>query len=309
MRCTEEVNPDVVLADDAGVDTSASARAAATATTDRMARDVPVVMTEVSQITCNPSGVSRVFRSTARETPGLPGAPRARSKVTQMTLSLRRRTSAVAATAVVLAAGLALATMAASSAASAQGVTGARPRTATAVDPSRALLHVSHMPLVNQVQDWTRVARRTGRVSTAQPEPLSVLGATRTARRDFALPGASATNVVLTFDSKFDATMAFRQVRTWRWHTTDNIPPGGRVLHTGAHVWVPVEEGRGSYFPFVFKLDAAADEGTFEWLGVTRRERAVSIVAWRVDGQDATYDVDPTIRSLEIANRRLARLG
>lgn len=229
--------------------------------------------------------------------------------MTPSTTISRRATTVGATTVGVLAAGLALGLLATSPAASAQDTTGARPRAATTAGPDRALLHVSHMPEVNTVQEWARVPTRRGRVSTAQPEPLSSLGALGRARRDFALPGASATNVVLTFRSKFAATMAFREVRTWRQHTTDNIPPEGRVLYTGPHTSVPVEKGRASYFPFVFKTDAAADDGTFEWLGVTRRERAVSIVAWRVDGQDATYDVDPTIRSVKIANRLLGRLG
>jgi hypothetical protein len=32
-------------------------------------------------------------------------------------------------------------------------------------------------------------------------------------------------------------------------------------------------------------------------------------VAWRVNGADATYDVDPTIASVQTANAKLARLG
>jgi hypothetical protein len=225
------------------------------------------------------------------------------------TIARRRLTASVAATAGVLAAGVALGVAGPATAASTAGASGTSPSATTAVDPNDGLLRASQMPVADQVEDWAKVARRTGRVSTAQPEPLSSLDATRAARRDFAMPGGSATSVVLTFGSKFDATMAFREVRTWRWHTTDNIPPEGRVLYTGPHVWIPVEKGRGSYFQFVFKDDAAAVEGTFEWLGVTRRGKAVSIVAWRVGGTDATYEVDPTVRSLEIANRKLARVA
>jgi hypothetical protein len=42
---------------------------------------------------------------------------------------------------------------------------------------------------------------------------------------------------------------------------------------------------------------------------VTRRGTDVSIVAWRVGGTDATYEVDPTLRSVKLANRKLAKLG
>jgi hypothetical protein len=220
------------------------------------------------------------------------------------TIARTRFASAAAATAGLLAAGLAL------------GVVGPAPTAAadahdSTVGPKAALLRASQMPRVDQERNLVRVARREGLVSTAQPGPPSDLGATAVARRDFIVPGttSTATNVVLTFASKFAATQAFREVRTWRQHTTDNIPPEGRVLYTGPHTWVPVEKGRASYFQFVFKGDAASVEGTFEWLGVTRRERAVSVVAWRVGGTDATYLVDPTVRSLKIANRKLALLG
>lgn len=225
------------------------------------------------------------------------------------TTARKRHAATLAATAGVLATGVALGAVGPATAATTADASGTLPSATTAVDPNDGLLRASQMPVVNDVQDWTRVAKRPGRVSTAQPEPLSSLDATRTARRDFAMAGGSATSVVLTFDSKLDATMAFREIRTWRFHTTDNVPPEGRVLYTGPHVWVPVEKGRASYFPFVFKQDAAAEEGTFEWLGVTRREKTVSIVAWRVGGTDATYEVDPTVRSLKIANRRLGRIA
>jgi hypothetical protein len=179
----------------------------------------------------------------------------------------------------------------------------------TAADPRSALLRAADMPEVNDVQDWRRVATRSTRVSKAQPESLAALGATRRVRRDFALPGGQASSVVLTFDDAREAADAFADVRSWRRHTGDNVPARGRLLFTGKHVPVAVDSGRGSYFSFVFKRDKAADEGTFEWLGVTRRGAAVSIVAWRIDGQDATYDVDPTIASVQAANERLAGLN
>jgi hypothetical protein len=179
----------------------------------------------------------------------------------------------------------------------------------TAVDPNDALLRAAQMPEVNEVQDWAKVATARTRVSAAQPGPLKELGATDRARRDFALPGATATNVVLTFDDLESAGDAYREVRSWRQHTGDNVPASGRLLYTSKSSPVDVQQGRGSYFAFVFTSDRGSEEGTFEWLGVTRRGTSVSIVAWRVGGQDATYETDPTIASVQAANRRLARLG
>lgn len=181
--------------------------------------------------------------------------------------------------------------------------------TTTAVDPNDALLSTRQMPVVNEVQDWERVPNRHTRVSTAQPTSLRQLGATDKARRDFALPGASASSVVLTFAGVDEAKRAYTQVRGWRFHTGDRVPEEGKLLYTSELTPVEVEEGRGAYFAFVFKRDRAEEEGTFEWLGVTRRGNDVSIVAWRVDGTDATYEVDPTIASVRTANKKLARLG
>jgi hypothetical protein len=181
--------------------------------------------------------------------------------------------------------------------------------TTTAVDPNDALLRANQMPVVNDVQDWSRVPTRHSRVSTAQPEALSALGFTDKARRDFAIPGGRATNVVLTFADKAAAVDAYAEVKAWRQHTGDNIPAGGQLLFTSKNKPVTVERGRGSYLSFVFKSDKTSDEGTFEWVGVTRRGTAVSITDWRVDGSDATYDVDPTIASVQTANAKLARLG
>jgi hypothetical protein len=163
--------------------------------------------------------------------------------------------------------------------------------TTTVVDPNDALLRANQMPVVNQVQDWSRVATRHSRVSTAQPEALSALGFTDKARRDFAIAGGRATNVVLTFADAAAAADAYAQ-----------------LLFTDKNKPVTVEQGRGSYLSFVFKSDKTSDEGTFEWVGVTRRGTAVSIIDWRVNGSDATYDVDPTIASVQAANVKLARI-
>lgn len=181
--------------------------------------------------------------------------------------------------------------------------------TRTAVDPNDALLRAAQMPVVNEVQDWKRVDTRTGRISRSQPGPLGELGATDKARRDFALPGAKATNVVLTFDDAAEAAEAYAAVRSWRQHTDERIPSDGRLLYTGKNRPVAVQSGVASYFDFTYKLDDSALEGTFEWVGVTQRGATVSIVAWRVGGQDASYDVDPTVAALKAANAKLGRLG
>ena len=180
--------------------------------------------------------------------------------------------------------------------------------TTTVVDPNDALLRANQMPVVNDVQDWSRVATRHSRVSTAQPEALSALGFTDKARRDFAIPGGRATSVVLTFADKAAAVDAYAEVKAWRQHTGDNVPAGGQLLFTSKNKPVTVEQGRGSYLSFVFKSYTTSDEGTFEWVGVTRRGTAVSIIDWRVNGSDATYDVDPTIASVQAANIKLARI-
>ena len=179
----------------------------------------------------------------------------------------------------------------------------------TAVDPNDAVLTKSQLPKPNQEQRWSRVAVRHTRVSNAQPTALKALGFEDKARRDFAIAGGEATSVVLTFADAAAAQDAYAEIKGWRSHTGDNVPAGGQLLYTSKNTPVEVEAGRGSYLAFVFKSDKNADEGTFEWLGATRRGSAVSLVAWRIDGQDATYEVDPTIASVQTANAKLARLG
>jgi hypothetical protein len=215
-----------------------------------------------------------------------------------------------------LAAGvLALATVAGTAVAGSAVATTARttsPVATTAVDPNDthgALLRADQMPVVNDVQHWMRVETRSTRLSRSQPAPLASLGYTDRARRDFAEPGAQATSVVLTFADAAKARAAYAEIKAWRKHTGDRIPSAGTLLFTGEATPVQVPAGRASYYTFVYKTDRSAVEGTFEWVGVTRRGVAVSIVAWRVNGADATYDVDPTVASVRTANAKLARLG
>jgi hypothetical protein len=220
-----------------------------------------------------------------------------------------RRSATMLATTGVLVAGVLAGALGATAPALAAASAPDAARTTAVADPNDALLRAGQMPVVNDVQDWKRVATRKTRVSNAQPGSLKALGFIRKARRDFGLPGASATNVVLTFATATKASAAYAEIKSWRRHTGDHVPAAGKLLYTGKNTPVAVESGRGSYFSFTFLSDRAAIEGTFEWLGVTRRGAAVSIVAWRVGGQDATYDVDPTIASVNAANRKLTRLG
>ena len=122
------------------------------------------------------------------------------------------------------------------------------------------------------------------------------------------MPGGRATSVVLAFADAAAAADAYAEVKAWRQHTGDNTPAGGRLLSPTRSAPVTVQQGRGSYLSFVFKSDKTSDEGTFEWVGVTRRGTAVSIIDWRVNGTDATYDVDPAIASVQAADVKLARV-
>jgi hypothetical protein len=196
-----------------------------------------------------------------------------------------------------------------SSAAAAEGLNAAATTSVDPNDPRGALLRADQMPVVNDVQDWSRVATRSTRASNAQASPLKGLGFESKARRDFAIPGGSATNVVMTFDDAVEAREAYVEIKGWRQHTGDHVPAAGELLFTDKTREVDVAKGRGAYFAFVFKSDTTSDEGTFEWLGVTRRDNTVSLVTWRIDGQDANYEVDPTIASVKAANAKLARLG
>ncbi len=177
------------------------------------------------------------------------------------------------------------------------------------VDPNDSLLRPRQMPVPNQEQDWARVATRHRRASSAQPSSLKALGFEDRGRRDFAIPGGLAPNVVLTFADAADAKAAYREVRSWCSHTGDNVPAGGALLFTDKTRRVEVRAGRGAYCSFVFKSDKNADEGTFEWLGVTpSRYRGVSNrVADQRPGRDLRDRPDHRVGAA--ANAKLVRLG
>ena len=176
-------------------------------------------------------------------------------------------------------------------------------------DPHGALLRADQMPVVNDQQHWARVATRHTRVSRSQTGALSDLNFVAKARRDFAEPDAQATSVVLTLP-----TRRRRRRRTPRSRPGASTPATASrrpasLLFTGDAT--PVRHaGRARVVLHVRLQDRPKClQGTFEWVGVTRRGAAVSIVAWRLNGADATYDVDPTIAPVQTANAKLARLG
>jgi len=185
---------------------------------------------------------------------------------------------------------------------------------ATSVDPysaaaARGLLSESQMPKVNEVQRWTRLAEpRRSRTTVCQFGSIQSLKAPGHARRDFRMPGARASNVVLKYRTRTAAAAAYNKVRSWRSYCDEGLPAGAVLLYRGPHKPVATPYGPASYFQITWKASPSAEEGWFEWVGVTRRGARVSIVTWRVGGMDANYDVDPTIAALKNAHRKLARV-
>ena len=184
---------------------------------------------------------------------------------------------------------------------------------ATSIDPlseaaARGLLSASQMPKVNEVQRWTRLTEpRTSRITVSQKGQLAAL-APGHARRDFRMPGGQASNVVLNYRTRAAAVAGYEKVKAWRSNVRAGLPDGAVLLYRGPHKPVTTPYGSASYFQFTWKARAAAEEGWFEWVGVTRRGHKVSLVTWRVGGTDANYDVDPTIASLKAANQALGRV-
>lgn len=185
---------------------------------------------------------------------------------------------------------------------------------ATSVDPysaaaARGLLTESQMPKVNEVQRWTRLAEpRAARTTVCQRGSIQSLGALGHARRDFRMPGARASNVVLKYRSRTAAAAAYMKVRAWRSYCDEGLAAGAVLLYRGPYKHVSTPYGAASYFQITWKASRSAEEGWFEWVGVTRRGARISIVTWRVGGMDANYDIDPTIAALKNAHRKLTRV-
>ena len=228
-----------------------------------------------------------------------------------MSTTIRNTLTAVSLSAVVAAA--ALAGFALTNDDSVSAVTVTTPKDSTTsppgasptVAPDRALLEAAQMPRVNEIQKW----------SVADDEATFVgldatdLGATGAARRDFALPGGKAAHVVLTFADEVSAKAAYSDIVTGdKADLEAGLPAGGELLYgPGEHVAVKVADGEASFSSIIYKDDPASDEGWFEWVGAVQHGDTVSVVAWRVAGADASYDVDPTIAALQAARTALAR--
>jgi hypothetical protein len=183
----------------------------------------------------------------------------------------------------------------------------------SSVDPlsaaaARGLLSSRQMPKVNEVQQWTRLAEpRNSRISVTQKGRLASL-APGHARRDFWMPGGRASNVVLNYRRRAAATEGYKTVLAWRSNARAGLPDGAILLYRSPYKTVSTPYGEAAYFQITWKSDPSAEEGWFEWVGVTRRGHKVSIVTWRIGGTDANYETDPTIATLKTANRMLGRV-
>lgn len=186
-----------------------------------------------------------------------------------------------------------------------KAATTAPPGVAPAFAPTVALLDAGQMPRVNQIQKWTVATDEAFFVGFDAKN----LGATDTARRDFSLPGGKAANVVLQFADEASAKAAYGDiVGTSKVDLEAGLPVGGQLLYgPGKRIAVQVADGQASFSSIIYKDDPAGDEGWFEWVGAVQRGDTVSVVAWRVSGADASYDVDPTIAALQAARAALAR--
>jgi hypothetical protein len=173
-----------------------------------------------------------------------------------------------------------------------------------AADPG-ALLDAGQMPRVNEVQAW-RVATAAATFVGFDPE---VLGATDIARRDFEMPGGKAASVVLRFADEASAEAAYADVLdVTKADLRDALPAGGTLLYgPGETVTVEATAGQAAFSSIIYKDDPAGEEGWFEWVGAVQLGDTVSVVAWRVAGTDASYEVDPTIAALQAASEALAR--
>jgi len=228
-----------------------------------------------------------------------------------MSTTIRNTVAAISLSAVVAAAALAGFAFANDDSATAVTVTTAKdgtkapPGSPPAVASSQALLGASQMPRVNGVQTWTVTADK----ATFVGFDGAGLGAADAVRRDFELAGGKSANVVLTFNDEAAAKAAYVNIVTSdKAGLTAGLPAGGQLLYgPGERVAVKVADGKASFSSIIYKDDPAGDEGWFEWVGAVQHGDSVSVVAWRIAGADATYDVDPTIAALQAASTALAR--
>jgi hypothetical protein len=228
-----------------------------------------------------------------------------------MSTTIRSTIAAVSLSAVVAAAALAGFALANDDSATAVPVTQTKdatkapPGSPPGVASDRALLGAGQMPRVNSVQTWTITPDK----ATFVGFDGKGLGATNAVRRDFQLAGGKAANVILTFADETAAKAAYGAIVTSdKADLVAGLPAGGELLYgPGERVAVKVEDGQASFSSIIYKDDPASDEGWFEWVGAVQHGHTVSVVAWRVAGADASYDVDPTIAALQAASTALAR--
>ena len=228
-----------------------------------------------------------------------------------MSTTIRSTITAVSLSAVVVAGALAGFALANDDKATAVTVTSAKssstspPGDKPVVAPDRALLDAGQMPRVNELQAWTVAADEATFVGFDGDD----LGAADTARRDFALPGGKAANVVLKFADEASAKAAYDNIVTSdKAGLEAALPAGGELLYgPGERVTVNVVDGQAAFSSIIYKDDPTSDEGWFEWVGAVQHGDTVSVVVWRVGGTDASYDVDPTIAALKAARTALAR--
>lgn len=255
----------------------------------------------------------------ARAHPGPPGHP---TEVNVMSTTIRNTITAVSLSAVVAAAALAGFALANDDTATAVTITdtksgstsppGAKPATArpataeSAIDATGALLDAHQMPRVNEVQSWTVAGGEASFVGFGHDD----LGATGTVRRNFEMAGGKATNVVLTFADEASAKAAYDDfITSEKADLEAGLPTGGELLYgPGERIAVEVGDGaQAAFSSIIYKDDPALEEGWFEWAGAVQLGDSVSVIAWRVGGNDASYDIDPTIASLHAAHTALAR--
>ena len=233
-----------------------------------------------------------------------------------MSTTIRNTFGAVSLSAVVAAAALAGFALANDDTATAATITdtksgstsppGTKPATAEpAIDADGALLDANQMPRVNEVQTWSVAGGEASFVGFDHDD----LGATDTVRRNFQMAGGKAANVVLTFADEASAKAAYADIVTSdRAALKAGLPAGGELLYgPGERVAVEVADGQAAFSSIIYKDDPALEEGWFEWVGAVQHGDTVSVIAWRVGGNDASYDIDPTIASLQAAHTALAR--
>ncbi|MET9018742.1 hypothetical protein ABZV93_02040 [Actinopolymorpha sp. NPDC004070] len=168
-----------------------------------------------------------------------------------------------------------------------------------------ALLGAAEMPKVDDSgSSWADAGTSAAEGSPAahcQSGDLAGLGAVQTVRRDFTW-GAEGTvigaNVVGRFDTGAEAESAYATFRGWLAACAWGQPYGPTSADAGDQAgwwWFGHDNGDGT--------------GRIEVVGLVRSNAQVSVVVWREDGLDFTYDADPMAATLTATAGRLATSG